>query len=139
MPISDLNELLGSMSPRLNEGVYVFASVSKETDTASLDPIATFRENEGISLVVDESHLDGTEVDVSFRAAWITLEVNSDLNAIGLTAAVASALAKSEISCNVVAGANHDHLFVPLERAQDAMDALNELQEKHSDFGHPGQ
>ena len=128
MPISDLDELLRSMSPRLNEGVYVFAAVPKETVLASLDPIATFLEDEGISIVVEESHLVGSGFNVLFRAAWITLTVNSDLNSVGLTAAVAKVLADKGISCNVVAAANHDHLFVPVELAKEAISALDELQ-----------
>ena len=128
MPISDLDELLRSMSPRLNEGVYVFAAVPKGTDLVSLDPIATFLEDEGISIVVEESHLVGTGSRVLFRAAWITLTVNSDLNSVGLTAAVAKVLADKGISCNVVAAASHDHLFVPVELAKEAISALDELQ-----------
>lgn len=132
MPISDLDELLRSMSPRLNEGVYVFAAVPKGTDLVSLDPIATFFEDEGISIVVEESHLVGTGSRVLFRAAWITLTVNSDLNSVGLTAAVAKVLADKGISCNVVAAASHDHLFVPVELAKEAIFALEELQSRGS-------
>jgi hypothetical protein len=65
---------------------------------------------------------------VKFRAAWITLSVHSDLQAVGLTAAFASALGGAGISCNVMAGAYHDHIFVPVEQAQAAMAALRALQ-----------
>jgi len=128
MPISDLNGLLCSLNPRLNEGVYVFASVPTETDIAGLKPIAIFVEEEGVSLIVEESRLEGNEIDIRFRAAWITLTVNSDLNAVGLTAAVAKALADKGISCNVVAAACHDHLFVPTDAAETAMTVLTGLQ-----------
>jgi hypothetical protein len=53
--------------------------------------------------------------------------VHSSLQAVGLTAAVATALAERGIACNVVAGFHHDHLFVPHERGAEAMDALAEL------------
>lgn len=134
MPISDLDELLRSMSPRLNDGVYVFISVSSDTDVASLKPIATFLEEDGLSIIVEESQIDGMGFDVLFRSAWITLTVNSDLNSVGLTSAVSTALAEREISCNVVAAANHDHLFVPVESAREVLDALTELQAKSSAF-----
>ena len=62
-----------------------------------------------------------------FRAAWITLTVQSDLNAVGLTAVVSTALAKAGISCNVIAAVHHDHLFVPVDRADDAMRVLRGL------------
>lgn len=65
---------------------------------------------------------------ILFRAAWITLTVHSDLSAVGLTAAVAGALAQANISCNVIAGAYHDHLFVPFESAAQAMEILRRLQ-----------
>lgn len=57
-----------------------------------------------------------------------TLSVNSDLEAIGLTAASSAALGKAGISCNVVAGVNHDHIFVPIEQAGLAMQVLRALQ-----------
>ncbi len=43
---------------------------------------------------------------------------------MGLTAAVATALAKEGIACNVVAALRHDHLFVPYDRAAEAMEVL---------------
>ena len=127
-PISDLNESLRSLSPRLNDGVYVFMSVPLSTDIVGLKPIATFVEDEGLSLIIEESQLEGNEFNILYRAAWITLTVNSDLNAVGLTAAVTNALADKGISCNVVAATNHDHLFVPVESAEAAMAVLIGLQ-----------
>jgi uncharacterized protein len=126
--ISDLDELLRSMCPRLNDGVYGFISVPTDLDIRPLEPIATFREDEGLSLIVEESKAEQAGFPVLFRAAWITLTVNSDLHAVGLTAAVARALADKGVSCNVVAAANHDHLFVPVESAGIATAALEELQ-----------
>ena len=51
------------------------------------------------------------------RFAWITLGVESPLTAVGLTAAVSTALAEAGIACNVVAAMRHDHVFVPFDRA----------------------
>jgi len=65
---------------------------------------------------------------VRLRAAWLTLAVASDLHDVGLTAAVAGALADAGIACNVLAAVHHDHLFVPLERADAALAALAALQ-----------
>jgi hypothetical protein len=138
MPISDLEELLRSLSPRLNPGVYVFVSVRSDVDITSLKPIATFVEDDGFSLIVPESQIEGMGLNVLFRAAWITLAVNSDLNAVGLTAVVANALADKGISCNAVAAANHDHLFVPVESAKAAMACLTEVQLKPRLFDEAG-
>ena len=127
-PISDLALLLASMQPELNEGAYVFSTVDTDTDVSRLAPVATFREREGLTVIVDETTALREGLPVLFRAAWITLTVHSDLQAVGLTAAVAEALTKVSISCNVVAAAFHDHIFVPTDRAADAISQLVELQ-----------
>jgi hypothetical protein len=127
MPISDLKELLRSMAPSLNDGVYCFVVAPSTVEIASLNPIATFVEREGLSLIVEESAAMSHRMTPLFRAAWITLTVHSDLSAIGLTAAVSAALTDAGISCNVVAGAHHDHLFVPIDKADAAMRTLTKL------------
>src|SRR3954469_17075707 len=53
-PVADLAELLRTMRPVLNPGVYVFASLPHGTDVAALQPLATFREAEGLSVVVEQ-------------------------------------------------------------------------------------
>ncbi len=116
------------MQPELNEGAYVFSSVPADRDVSRLAPLATFREREGMTLIIDEPTALREELPVLFRAAWITLTVHSDLQAVGLTAAVAEVLTKASISCNVVAAAFHDHIFVPVERAADALTQLAGLQ-----------
>lgn len=63
-------------------------------------------------------------------AGWITLRIHSALDAVGLTAAVAQALAEYGLSCNVVAGFHHDHLFVPHERAAEAVALLEQLADR---------
>ena len=130
-PVSDLGRLLATLQPELQEGVYVFSSVPPETDIQAVPAVATFREQEGVTLIVEESIARQHGLPVLFRAAWITLTVHSDLEAVGLTAAVAAALAAVQISCNVVAAAHHDHLFVPIGRTQEALAALNRLQEEN--------
>ena len=57
----------------------------------------------------------------------ITLEVQSDLTAVGFVAAVARALADAGIPANAVAAYNHDHLFVPAERADAALRTLERM------------
>ncbi|MEX3690363.1 ACT domain-containing protein [Paraburkholderia sp. BR14263] len=127
-PVSDLAQLLASMQPELNEGAYVFSSVQADRDVSQLAPLATFREREGLTVIIDEPTALREGLPVLFRAAWITLNVHSDLEAVGLTAAVADALTRARISCNVVAAAFHDHIFVPVERARDALAQLTDLQ-----------
>ncbi|CAM2175050.1 ACT domain-containing protein [Burkholderia orbicola] len=129
-PVTNLEQLLASMQPELNEGAYVFSSVQPDWDVSRLAPVATFREREGLTIIIDEQTALREGLPVLFRAAWITLTVHSDLEAVGLTAAVAEALTRASISCNVVAAAFHDHIFVPVERAADALVQLAGLQAK---------
>jgi hypothetical protein len=126
--ISNLAELLASMQPVLNAGTYAYCVVPHGADISTFTPVATIAEAEGLTLIVPERQALAAGLAVLFRAAWITLEVHSDLQAIGLTAAVARALAQAGISCNVVAGAFHDHLFVPADQGAQALAALEALQ-----------
>jgi uncharacterized protein len=126
--LRDLDTLIASMQPELQPGVVVFASVPHDEVVSGDSVIATFREREGMTVVMEECAAELAGIDVLFRAAWITLTVHSDLHAVGLTAAFASALGEAGISCNVMAAAYHDHIFVPFEDADRAMDALSKLQ-----------
>lgn len=127
-PISGLAKLLRSMAPVLHEGVYIFASLPHDAEVNTLAPIAIFREAEGITVVVEEEAAKRHGLTILFRAAWITLSVHSDLQAVGLTAAFSGALAEAGISCNVMAGAFHDHLFVPVEMTRETLAVLRNLQ-----------
>ena len=130
-PVSDLTELLRTLRPVLNDGNYVFAVLPHDADSGALEPLATFRVNEGVTVVVAEERAQLAGLRVLFRAAWITLTVHSDLQAVGLTAAVAGALTRANISCNIIAAAHHDHVFVPAESARAAIEALQALQRAH--------
>lgn len=128
MAISDLSTLLSSMDPVLHEGQYVFATLPANHAVPWDDVIAAVREPEGWSVVMQESVARGLGLVFAYRCAWITLNVNSDLAAIGLTAAFSTALGKAGISCNVVAGNQHDHIFVASQQAQMALTCLLQLQ-----------
>jgi len=126
--VSDLDVLLRTMEPVLHEGVYVYAVVPLHADLTSLATLATFREPEGITVITSEAEALRAGLRIVFRAAWITLKVHSDLQAVGLTAAFSRALSDAGISCNVVAAAHHDHIFVPVELATAALARLQTLQ-----------
>ncbi len=121
---------LPNLDPELHEGVYVFTTVPPGTDLAGLGVVATMHEPEGLTLVLPESQAEQHGFDLVFRCAWITLRVASALESVGLTAAFARALAEESIACNVIAGTHHDHLFVPVDRAADALQCLRELQRR---------
>ena len=126
--ISDLGALLAGMHPVLRPGRYAFATLSPGQYIEPEHVIASIRESEGLSVVLAEEHARALGLSVAFTAAWITLDVHSDLAVVGLTAAFSQALAQAGIGCNVVAGTVHDHIFVPVDQADEAMAVLQALQ-----------
>lgn len=90
---------------------------------------AVLREQEGTTVVATVEAAAREGWDVGFEAAWLTLDVHSALEAVGLTAAVATALAAEAIPCNVLAGYHHDHLLVPVDRVDAAVACLARLRE----------
>lgn len=108
-------------------GIYVYCSLPPGTDLAGVATVASIVEPEGISVVLSEQEAVARGWNVLFRAAWIQFGLVSALDAVGLTAAVSQELAAAGIGCNMVAGAYHDHVFVPVERAAEALGLLNEL------------
>ncbi|MFC5805109.1 ACT domain-containing protein [Streptomyces formicae] len=122
----ELRTLLSGMRPELNPGRYVFTTVGGRIPSG-VTPVVTVREPEGVTLVVPLEEADAAGLAYDYVAGWITLRVHSALDAVGLTAAVARELADAGLSCNVVAGFHHDHLFVPHERAAAAVTLLDDL------------
>jgi uncharacterized protein len=125
----DLHKLLRNMSPELVAGEFVFCSFENSGygDHAQLQPVASFTENEGLTLVIPRATADRYALHYESVFSCITLRVHSDLAAIGLTAAFATKLTQHGISANVIAGYFHDHIFVQQELAQKALAAINEL------------
>jgi uncharacterized protein len=111
---TDLARLIATMEPVLHPNRYAF----RLADAFDPQAFATIREDEGVTVVTLDPHGDW---------ARITLTVHSSLEAVGLTAAFARALADIGISANVIAGLHHDHIFVPWSRRDDAMTALRKL------------
>ncbi|MFA0380448.1 ACT domain-containing protein [Vibrio sp. 10N.222.54.A3] len=128
--ITDLDLLLKSMSPELIDGSYVFCTVGGGlADYIQLNPISTFREKEGLTLVLKEEVATKAQLNFDGVFSLITLSVHSSLEAVGLTAAFATKLGSYGISANVVAGYYHDHIFVQKDKAEAAMSALKEFSE----------
>ena len=124
---TSLATLLRSMSPQLNAGEYVFCTLRDGKLPAGLEIVGSFREQEGLTVILERSHAEKAGFSFDYVAAWITLNVHSALEAVGLTAAFATALGKAGISCNVIAGYYHDHLFVGQADAERALRVLRDL------------
>ena len=110
-------------SPTLRDGEFVFAAVTAER-ARQLPAEATIREEEATTVVLWRQDADAAGLDYEFAAAWITLANETSLDDVGVTAAFAAALAAAGISCNVLAGVHHDHILVPVERADEAVEVL---------------
>ena len=88
-----------------------------------------FREQEGVTVVVAVDDVAVNNAQDEPLWAQITLRIHSSLEAVGMLAAIASALAARDIPCNAVSAYYHDHLFVPWVRRDDAINTLRELSE----------
>ena len=120
----DLAVLLRSMEPVLSPEPYGFAVWSG--GPLPFQPFATVAEAEELTVIALQAELEAAGLSAD-PWARISLTVHSDLSAVGLTAAFATALAGAGISCNVIAGVHHDHLFVQWDRRRDALLALEGL------------
>lgn len=121
----DLQTLLKSMKPKLNDGEFVFCRI-EESNTIDLNEIEMFfREEEAITVILKKEKAAKLNIECAVVMSWITLSVHSSLEAIGLTSAFSKALSDHEISCNVVAAFYHDHIFVNKRDAEKAMQILN--------------
>jgi len=135
MAFSDLSDLLKRMEPKLKEGKYHIATVESSQLMAMANYLdyllCVFREGEGLTVVFseeikDEIH-DVTEKEVVGPFALITLNVQSDLMAVGFLAKITEALAKEKISVNAFSAYHHDHLLVPFDKKDKALNVLKKL------------
>ena len=124
---TNLQKLLKDLKPKLHPGEYVFCTVNSLRDAAELNPLCLFQEQEEVTVILTKITADENILFYPVVCAWITLNVHSALEAVGLTAAVSKALSDANISCNVVAAFYHDHLFIPIRDAERAMDILRAL------------
>ncbi len=127
--IRDSFGMIAGMNPTLQESEYVYCSVEDESlDWQALRPIGLFRESESTTLILDRATAEKRGLNADLPMRQITLEVHSALDGVGLTAAVASALSDAGIPCNMVAAFHHDHVFVPSQMAEAALNTLLKLQ-----------
>ena len=128
--IVDIKVLLKDMKPVLDNTDYVFCTkkcFKLNDEIIKLNPIGTFLESEGMTIIISKIKAD--ENNLSYESVFnkITLEIHSSLDAVGLTSAFSKQLTEHNISANVIAGYYHDHIFVPKEKANLAIEALEKL------------
>ena len=112
------------MQPRLRDGEFVFCTTA--APPAALAPVCRFVEDEGVTLILRRAEADAAGLPYEYPCRMITLTVHSSLAAVGLLAAVTGHLAAAGISVNAVSAFYHDHLFVPTDRAAEALRVLAE-------------
>lgn len=125
---TDLKTLLGSMRPKLQPDTYVFVTLPLDRSLPDgVPPLMVFGEKEGWTCIVSEEAAGQAGLPGTFPCRMITLSIHSSLEAVGFLAAVLPRLAAAGMGVNPVSGFHHDHLFVPVDRAGDAMRILEEL------------
>lgn len=125
---TNLDTLLRSMQPILCKGEYVFCSISHQDSCySSLNPVCLFKEDEGITLILDREQADVAALPYTSVFCMITLSIHSSLEAVGFLAAITGKLAEYDISVNPISAYYHDHLFVPASRTQKVMELLQEF------------
>lgn len=123
-----LDALLGHMNPELCPGSFVFCTIPpNDSIPAAVSPLLTFREQEGTTLVILREEAEAAGLRYAFASRLITLTVHSSLEAVGFLAAITADLAAAGISVNAVSAFHHDHLFVPADRADEAMAVLQDM------------
>lgn len=126
--IVDIEQLLSAMHPKIMPEEYVFCTVSGTlADYVTLQPLATFQESEGLTLVLLKESAQHANLAFEGTYKQITLTVHSSLDAVGLTAAVAEKLASKGLSANIIAAYYHDHIFVQTHKAHKALLALQQF------------
>ena len=119
--------MIAGMAPSLRPGEWFFCTAGADrphlTDLTA-QALCAFQEAEGLSLVLDRDDMQTAGLDGEGPMAWIQLDILSSLGGVGLTAAVSTVLAEADIACNVIAAFHHDHVFVPMARADEAVALL---------------
>ncbi|MDO5533456.1 MAG: ACT domain-containing protein [Propionibacteriaceae bacterium] len=123
--LTNLHDILGALRPSVRRGSFVYVTVPTPPD---VEAYARIVEDEGITLVLDQAAADEHGLAYEGVFGWITLQAHTSLEAVGITAAVSTALSRVGISCNVLAGFYHDHLLVPIDAVDEAVEVLGGLE-----------
>jgi hypothetical protein len=122
---TDLQTMLDSLDVERRPGTFTFIAVEVPTPGLLAAAHGMVKEGRLTTLVLPVESARRAGLPVVVEMAWLSLTVQSSLEAVGLTAAFSKILGDENISCNVLAGYHHDHILVPADRAADAIEALS--------------
>ena len=121
---TDLDKMLATLRVERRPGVFTYAAVRAPGSELLAAAHGVVTEGDLTTLVLPVVAAERAGLPVELEMAWLSLTVQSSLEAVGLTAAFSTTLGKAGIPCNVLAGFHHDHILVPADRAQQAIDLL---------------
>jgi hypothetical protein len=121
---TDLERMLATLAVQRRPGVFAYIAVEVPTPGLIAAAHAVVKEGRLTTVVLPVEAAERAGQSTAHRFAWLTLTVQSSLDAVGLTAAVSARLAAVDVPCNVLAGYHHDHILVPVDRVDDAVVAL---------------
>jgi len=126
--IKNLNKLLKEMKPELANKEYVFCTLPEDKfSRLQLNSLLVYKEKEGFTVIIERKIADANSLPYYNVWKLITLTVQSDLSVVGFLAKITDKFAKAGVSVNVVSAYYHDHLFVPKEKADKAIEVLKKL------------
>jgi uncharacterized protein len=123
----DLLKLCAALEPIMAPAVYVYCSFADFNLPEGISALCTIHEREGLTAIVERADARRLHLAYTYDARLITLSVHSSLSAIGFIKVISGKLADAGIPCNVIAGYYHDHILVPVDRADEAMARLREI------------
>jgi uncharacterized protein len=121
----NLAEVIKSLKASCDNIEYGFAAVQNNKISIDDQVFCTVKENEGFTIIADKKYFETNGIKYDCPFAKLTIETHTSLDLIGLTAVLSKKLADNNIPANIIAGYYHDHIFVPYELRQKAIDLIN--------------
>ena len=125
----NLAKMLESLTVTVRPEPYVLITLPPDVDVPAMGNgvAAVIDEAEGPTIIATLSRAAHEEWPHDFVASWLTLDIHSALEAVGLTATFSRQLGRAGIPCNVIAGFYHDHILVPVDKTDAAVEVIEAL------------
>jgi len=126
---TNLAKMLATLTVTVRPETYVLATLPHDAEVPQIGDgvAAVIAETEGPTVIATMSRAAHEHWPHDFIASWLTLDVHSSLGAVGLTASFSRQLGRAGIPCNVIAGFYHDHILVPVDKTDAAVEVIEAL------------